>query len=61
MMVFLHFYGARAEILQQSKGVRNREEPSCPEQESIPSNLCSLAGRYDNPIPTRFLSPHGLF
>ncbi len=30
-------------------------------QESIPRHwfrqLCSLAGRYDNPIPTRFLSP----
>ncbi len=30
-------------------------------QESIPRNefrqLCSLAGRYDNPIPTRFLAP----
>jgi hypothetical protein len=30
-------------------------------QESIPRNesasLCSLAGRYDNPIPTRFLDP----
>jgi hypothetical protein len=29
-------------------------------QESIPRNkfrqLCSLAGRYDNPIPTRFLA-----
>ncbi len=34
-------------------------------QESIPPSLCSLAGRYDNPIPTRFLycmySPHRLF
>ena len=30
-------------------------------QESIPRNysasLCSLANRYDNPIPTRFLAP----
>jgi hypothetical protein len=29
-------------------------------QESIPRNefrLSSLAGRYDNPIPTRFLAP----
>ncbi len=30
-------------------------------QESIPrmnsASLCSLAGRYDNPIPTRFLAP----
>ncbi len=25
------------------------------------ASLCSLAGRYDNPIPTRFLSPHRLF
>jgi hypothetical protein len=22
-----------------------------------PARLCSLAGRYDNPIPTRFLAP----
>jgi hypothetical protein len=22
-----------------------------------PASLCSLAGRYDNPIPTRFLAP----
>ncbi len=28
-------------------------------QESTPRNqfLCSLAGQYDNPIPTRFLDP----
>ncbi len=26
-------------------------------QESIPRIQCSLAGRYDNPIPTRFLAP----
>jgi hypothetical protein len=25
------------------------------------ASLCSLAGRYDNPIPTRFLAPHRLF
>ncbi len=30
--------------------------------ESIPpAFLCSLAGRYDNPIPMRFLAPHRLF
>jgi hypothetical protein len=26
-------------------------------QESIPRNECSLAGRYDNPIPPKFLAP----
>ncbi len=25
------------------------------------ASLCSLAGRFDNPIPTRFLAPHRLF
>jgi hypothetical protein len=25
-------------------------------QESIPPSRCSLAGRYDNPIPVRFLA-----
>jgi hypothetical protein len=25
------------------------------------ASLCSLAGRYVNPIPTRFLAPHRLF
>ncbi len=25
------------------------------------ASICSLAGRYDNPIPTRFLVPHGRF
>jgi hypothetical protein len=26
-------------------------------QGTISARLCSLAGRYDNPIPTRFLAP----
>jgi hypothetical protein len=25
------------------------------------ASLCSLAGRYENPIPTRVLAPHRLF
>jgi len=25
------------------------------------TSLCSLAGRYENPTPTRFLAPHRLF
>ncbi len=30
-------------------------------QETNSTRLCSLAGRYDNPFPTRFISPHRLF
>jgi hypothetical protein len=41
--VFLNVYGAQ-ELTQRIKFRR----PMC---------LCSLAGRYDNPIPTRFLAP----
>ncbi len=42
-----------AEILKQS-GARNRIGT---ELSSLPARLYSLAGRYDNPIPTRFLAP----
>ncbi len=38
---FLNFYG----------------EPKNWFQETNYARLCSLAGRYDNPIPTRFLAP----
>ncbi len=41
-------------ILKQSTGARNRVGT---ELSSRPARLCSLAGRYDNPIPTRFLAP----
>jgi hypothetical protein len=37
-----------AEILEQSMGDRFQGINS--------TSLCSLAGRYDNPIPTRFLA-----
>ncbi len=40
--------------LEQSMGARNRAGT---ELSSRPARLCSLAGRYDNPIPTRFLAP----
>jgi hypothetical protein len=33
-----------------------QESPGIDSKESIPST-CSPAGRYDNPIPTRFLAP----
>jgi hypothetical protein len=38
----------------QSKLVRRQRNDS---KEPIAARLCSLAGRYDNPIPTRFLAP----
>ncbi len=46
--VFLHDYGAQESI---------------PRNEFRQLNLCSLAGRYDNPIPPWFLapSPHRFF
>jgi len=31
--------------------------PGIDSKESVPASLCSLAGRYDSPIPTRFLDP----
>ncbi len=42
-----------AEILEQSIGARNRVGN---ELSYLPASLCSLAGRYDNPIPTGFLA-----
>jgi len=42
-----------AEILQQFMGARNRVGN---ELSYLPASLCSLAGRYDNPIPTGFLA-----
>jgi hypothetical protein len=39
----------------------NFYEPRNRFQEIDSASLCSLAGRYDNPIPTRFLGPHRLF
>jgi hypothetical protein len=42
-----------ANILEQSMGARNRVGN---ELSYRPAGLCSLAGQYDNPIPTRFLA-----
>jgi hypothetical protein len=42
-----------AEILEQSMGAKNRVEGIV--LGTGPRSLCRLAGRYDNPIPTRFL------
>ncbi len=52
-----------AGILGQSIGARNRVGKGRvgTELSYQPANLCSLARRYDNPIPTRFLTPHRLF
>ncbi len=37
------------------------KEPRSRFQGIDPAGLCSLAGRFDNPIPTRFLALHSLF
>jgi len=42
-----------ARILEQSMGARNRVGTALSYRHA---SLCSLAGRYDNPIPTRFLA-----
>jgi hypothetical protein len=36
------------------------KEPKNQFQGTNSARLCSPAGRYDNPIPTRFQAPHGL-
>ncbi len=55
-----------AEILSQSKNTASAAQspnlltfkvPKNQFQGINPARLCSLAGRYDNPIPTRFLAP----
>ncbi len=43
-----------AGILEQPIGIRNRVGT---EFSYRPASLCSLLGRYDNPIPTWFLAP----
>ncbi len=43
------------EVFEQIKEPKNRY------QETDSARLHSLAGRYDNPIPTRFLAPLRLF
>ena len=37
------------------------KEPRTRFQGTNSASLCSLAGRYDNPIPTRFLAPIDCF
>ena len=59
-----------AGILEQSMGARNQVGIGLPYRPAIDcifkllrssgidsGSLCSLAGRYDNPMPTRFLAP----
>ncbi len=43
-----------AGILEQSMGAKNRVGTELSDR---PASLYSLAGRYDNPFPTRFLAP----
>ncbi len=40
-----------------SNWARTFKEPKNRFQGTNSPRLCSLAGRYDNPIPTRFLAP----
>ncbi len=42
---------------RQSPNFETSKEPRSRFQEINFVSLCSLAGRYDNPIPTRFLAP----
>jgi hypothetical protein len=44
-------------ICEQSPNFLTFKEPRNRFQGISSSSLCSLAGRYDNPIPTRFLAP----
>ncbi len=41
----------------QSPNFKTFKEPKNRFQGINSASLCSLAGRYDNPIPTRFLAP----
>ncbi len=45
----------------QSPNFLTFKEPKNQFQGTIFARLCSLAGRYDNPIPTRFLAPIDCF
>jgi hypothetical protein len=42
---------------QQSPNINSFKEPKHRIQGINSASLCCLAGRYDNPIPTRFLAP----
>ncbi len=42
---------------QQSPNFKKFKEPKNRFQGTKSASLCILAGRYDNPIPTRFLQP----
>ncbi len=47
----------RAGIFKQSPNFKTFKEPKNRFQGTNSVRLCSLAGRYDNSIPTRFLAP----
>jgi hypothetical protein len=51
-----HFFGVVG-FTVQSPNFSTFKEPKNRFQETNSAKLCSLAGRYDNPIPTRFLAP----
>ncbi len=59
-LCFSHYrYGFlnRVKKPKQSPNFLFFKEPKNRFQGTNSARLCSLAGRYDNPIPTRFLSP----
>ena len=47
----------RLDMLEFSRETAGRQEPRNRFQGVNSASLCSLSGRYDNPIPTRFLAP----
>jgi hypothetical protein len=59
--VSFHFFEdattARWKNLHLSQNFLTLKEPKNRFQGTNSARLCSLAGRYDNPIPTRFLAP----
>ncbi len=56
---FLNLKGAKETISRnQFQGINSKESILSNQFQGIYSaSLCSLAGRYANPIPTRFLAP----
>jgi hypothetical protein len=58
--VFTEPHGS-TDIAELSPNFQTFKEPKNRFQGTNAARLCSLAGRYDNPVPTLFLAPHRLF
>jgi hypothetical protein len=61
-VLIFYFFPAHMQIFRpigQTFGSRRErvKEPKNPFEGTNSASLCSLAGRYDNPTPTRFLAP----